>query len=114
MKIEKYQYPHSSFLSVEKDAAIIVEWLMQNKRLQKMLWYQSEDCLAQEPLTPEQVRQLFGDYIRIVPKIQIDSEVKTYIVIVFDNFVPNVIQAHLHSQFFHLWSQFFNVENYKS
>lgn len=91
MKIEKYQYPHSSFLSVEKDAAIIVEWLMKNKRLQKMLWYQSEDCLEQDPLTPEQVGQLFGDYIRIVPKIQIDSEVKTYIVIVFDNFVPNDI-----------------------
>ena len=30
MKIETYQYPKSSFLSLEKDMGIIVEMLMKN------------------------------------------------------------------------------------
>ena len=37
MKIETYQYPKSSFLSVEKDMSLITSYLLKNERLKKSL-----------------------------------------------------------------------------
>ena len=37
MKIQNYIYPKSSFLSAEKDMNIIVDRMMKNDRLKKML-----------------------------------------------------------------------------
>ena len=37
MKIQSYTYPKSSFLSAEKDMNIIVDRIMKNDRLKKML-----------------------------------------------------------------------------
>ena len=42
MKIETYQYPHSSFLAVEKDLTIIVDHILKNERLKKLLFIQQE------------------------------------------------------------------------
>ena len=39
MKIESYKYPKSSFLSIEKDMKLIVDKIMENDRLKKMLFY---------------------------------------------------------------------------
>jgi len=33
MKIEKYKYPKSSFLSVDKDLSLITDKIMENERL---------------------------------------------------------------------------------
>ena len=41
MKKEIYTYPKSSFLSTEKDMGIIVDMIMKNERLKKMLYYTS-------------------------------------------------------------------------
>lgn len=89
MKIEKYKYPHSSFLSVEKDMAIIVEYLLKNDNLKKLLYYTSPDALTQPKLTEEQSIELFGKNIKIIPKLYVDHSVLTYIIISFDNFVGN-------------------------
>ena len=37
MKIVKYEYPKSSFLSMEKDYGIIVNAMLKNNRLMKLL-----------------------------------------------------------------------------
>ena len=37
MKKVVYSYPKSSFLSTEKDMGIIVDYIMKNNRLKKML-----------------------------------------------------------------------------
>lgn len=37
MKIDRYRYPESSFLSVDKDMDIIIGWLLKNDRFKKML-----------------------------------------------------------------------------
>ena len=37
MRINNYQIPKSSFLSVEKDLSIITDWMLKNKRLKKLL-----------------------------------------------------------------------------
>ena len=89
MKKISYSYPHSSFLSVEKDMNILVDLFCSNDRLKKLLYYTTKDCLDKPKLTEDQTLDLFGKQIRIVPKLQVDGEVKNYIIISFDNFSPN-------------------------
>jgi hypothetical protein len=60
MKKEIYSYPKSSFLSTEKDTSIIVNMMMKNDRLKKMLYYTSRDCLSKPKLTEDQTLELFG------------------------------------------------------
>ena len=45
MKIEGHQIPKSSFLSIEKDIAIIINNLMKNERLKRLLYYTTPDAL---------------------------------------------------------------------
>lgn len=89
MKIVTYSYPHSSFLSMEKDMGIIVDMIMKNNNLKKMLHYPSKDCLSCPSLSEEESLALFENNIKIVPKFKIDGSVFTYIAISFDNFTLN-------------------------
>ena len=89
MKIVSYTYPNSGFLSTEKDMGIIVNAIMKNDRLKKMLYYTTTDCLNRPKLTQEQTLDLFGKQIKIVPKLYVDGSVMNYIIISFDNFTPN-------------------------
>lgn len=86
MKVESYTYPHSSFLSMEKDMNIIIEHIFKNNRLKKMLYYTTRDCLSKPNLTDEQTQELFGKNIKIVPKLTVDKSVLNYIIVSFDNF----------------------------
>lgn len=90
MKKEVYSYPKSSFLSTEKDMGLIVNMIMKNKNLQKMLHYTTKDCLSKPSLKEEEVLDLFGKNIKIVPKLYVDGSVLNYIFIHFDKFIPNV------------------------
>lgn len=89
MKLKSYEFPHSSFLSVEKDLDIITTNFMKNDRLKKLLFYTTPDALDRQNLTQEETRQLFKKNIKIVPKLYVDGEVLNYILINFDNFIPN-------------------------
>lgn len=89
MKKIIYSYPKSSFLSAEKDMSIIVNTMLKNERLKKMLHYTTKDCLDKVPLTEDESLELFGKNIRIVPKLSIDGSVLNYIIISFDNFTSN-------------------------
>ena len=89
MKIEKYTYPKSSFLSTEKDMNIIVDMIMKNDRLKKMLYYTTKDCMSKPKLTEDETLDLFGKQIKIVPKLTVDGSVLNYIIISFDKFLSN-------------------------
>lgn len=89
MKIERFFPPKSYFLSIEKDLSIIVDQIMQNDRLKRLLYYTSKDALNKPNLTTDQSLELFGKNIKIVPKMYVDEEVLNYIIISFDNFAPN-------------------------
>lgn len=89
MKKEIYTYPQSSFLSMEKDMGLIVNMIMKNDRLKKMLYYTSRDCLKKAKLTEDQTLEMFGKQIKTVPKIYVDDTVLNYLIIGFDNFSPN-------------------------
>ena len=89
MKILTYNYPKSSFLSAEKDMNIIVQMIMGNERLKKMLHYTTRDCLDRPNLTEDETLELFGKNIKIVPKLYVDGSVLNYIIVSFDNFTTN-------------------------
>ncbi len=89
MKVEGYAIPKSSFLSVDKDMGIITKQLLGNPRLKRLLYYTTKDALYQPDLTDEQSIELFGKNIRNVPKLYVDGSVLNYIIINFDNFIPN-------------------------
>lgn len=89
MRIKSYEYPHSSFLSVEKDLDIITSTMMKNERFKKLLYYTTPDALDRENLAPKQTAELFKKNIKIVPKLYVDGSVLAYIIISFDNFMPN-------------------------
>jgi hypothetical protein len=89
MKVQNYQIPKSSFLSVEKDLSIITDWMLKNKRLKKLLYYTTNDAMDRPPLTQEESVSLIGNNIKIVPKLYIDEPVLNYIIIGFDNFTLN-------------------------
>lgn len=89
MKIENYQFPKSSFLASEKDLNLIVNMIMKNNRLNKMLYYPTSDCMFKPELTEDQILSMFGKNIKLVPKLSIDGEVLNYVIISFDNFTTN-------------------------
>ena len=91
MKKATYQFPKSSFISIEKDMGTIIDMMLKNNRLKKLLYYNLENCLFQENLTEDQSLELIkGGYIRMVPKLYVDKDILNYIIISFDNFTPNM------------------------
>ena len=89
MRIVNYEFPHSSFLSVEKDMEIITNKMLKNERLKRLLYYTTKDALEKEDIDQKATYELFGKNIKIVPKLYIDGSVLNYIIINFDNFTPN-------------------------
>lgn len=90
MKVgETFAQPESSFLILEKDFARIVEKILQNPRLLKLLHYRTSDALIRPNLTSAEKIALIGNEIKIVPKLDIDKECPIYMIISFDNFTPN-------------------------
>ena len=89
MRIDGYHIPKSSFLSVEKDTGIIVNEILKNNRLKKLLYYTTSDAMEKPNLTEDQSLSLLGTNIKIVPKLYVDGSVLNYILINFDNFTPS-------------------------
>ena len=89
MKLKSYEYPHSSFLSVEKDLDIITSTMMKNERFKKLLYYTTPDALERPGLSNKETAELFSKNIKIVPKLYVDGSVLAYVAISFDNFTPN-------------------------
>lgn len=59
MKIESYHPPKSSFLSINKDMRLLVDKILSNDRLCKMLFYTTKDALDKEKITDEEKIALF-------------------------------------------------------
>lgn len=89
MKIEGFQLPKSSFLSTEKDMGLIVNKMIKNERLKRLLYYTSRDALDRKNLTEDETYELFGKNIKTVPKLYVDGSVLNYIIVSFDNFTPS-------------------------
>jgi hypothetical protein len=95
---------HSSFLSCEKDIESILRKLFVESRpysdeLKRLLVINTKDCLDNKdnPIYQEKIKSMTlgkmrdQGYIKLEPKIRMPEheEIKSYIIISFDNFVPN-------------------------
>lgn len=89
MKIEGFQIPKSSFLSVDKDMELISQKILSNERIKRLLYYTTKDALKKPNLSPEQSIELFGKNIKRVPKLYVDGSVLNYILVQFDSFYTN-------------------------
>ena len=89
MKIENYVVKKSSFLGMEKDAALVVNKLLKNDDLKKLLYYEVPECQDMPKLDNKQTLSLINNQIRLVPKMPIDKKMFSYIIIGFDNFMTN-------------------------
>lgn len=89
MRIDRYNPPKSSFLSIEKDLSIITGNLEKCPRLKRLLCNNSKSCLEEQ--TPEiSISEMIDKKIlKIVPKITVDPSLLQYLIINFDNFTPN-------------------------
>lgn len=79
----------STFGSAQKDLFKIVDKLIENDNVKKLLYYQDKNSLDKPNLTAEQSIDLIHKNIRVIPRLPIEEDVKSYIIIGFDNFVPN-------------------------
>ena len=86
MKIDGFKQPKSNFLSVEKDASIILNSMLKNERLKRLLYYTTDDALTKPNITQEETLGLIGKNIKMVPRLTLDKSVLNYIIINFDNF----------------------------
>ena len=89
MKFENIMPLESTFRTAEKDLFKVMDKLMSNKNLQKLLYYPVKNAYDQPELTQEQALSLINRNIRVVPKLTIDEEVESYIIVTFDNFITN-------------------------
>ena len=90
MKIATIDFPHSSFLSVEKDLDIIISKICQNQRLLKLLYYNVPNALAQPALSDDQLEEVIKNNIKLVPKTYVEDEYRNYLIIKFDNFLTGL------------------------
>lgn len=90
MKNDFYVQTKSSLLGMPKDAAIIVDRILSNPNLLKLLVYETRDWKNQPTPTSEQIKELFSSHqISSVPKVKIDNKEKTYIRLTYGNIVRN-------------------------
>lgn len=89
MKCGQDFFPKSSFLSVDKNLALIVNKLIENQRLCKMLFYTQKDCLKAKDLTMAERIGMLDKQIKIVPYLPIEDGCPNYIAITFNKFLPN-------------------------
>ena len=89
MRIDGYHIPKSSFLSMEKDTGIIINEILKNNRLKKLLYYTTSDAMEKPNLTEDDSLSLLGTNIKIVTNLYADGSVLNHILINFDNFTPS-------------------------
>lgn len=90
MKHNTFEFTKSSMLGMPKDTAIIMDRLLSNPNLVKLLVYESRDWKDKPYPTSEQIEELFTSHqISCVPKIKIDSKEKTYLRITYGSIIRN-------------------------
>ena len=89
MKVGQNYFPKSSFLSTDKDLSLIFQKIMGNQRLLKMLYYTQKDCLKAPDLTDTEIYGMLEKQLKIVPNLTITEECPNFVIVTFDNFIPN-------------------------
>ena len=90
MKLGNWSDEKSSFKSIEKDFGILINRLLKNENLKKLLYYTTDDCFDRPQLTKEQTLSLINKQIQIIPRKYVTTnEAYPIVNILFDNFMEN-------------------------
>lgn len=90
MKANTFEYPKSSFLAMPKDTSLVVNQIISNPNILKLLRYNTPDALRRPPVGSEELKKMIKTkQIAPIPQITVDSEEKTYLRLYFDNFRPS-------------------------
>lgn len=90
MKNNTFEYPKSSLLGMPKDAALIMDRILKNQNVLKLLAYETRDWKKQPPVDGEKIKEMFATkQISSVPKIKIDKKEKTYIRLTYGSVIRN-------------------------
>ena len=89
MKMDLVQTQETTFLTAQKDLFKIVQKFINNEKLKKLLFYPVKDALDRKDLTSEETLGLLHKNIRVIPKLQVNEDVQSYIIIGFDGFITN-------------------------
>ena len=68
---------------------IIINHMMKNPRLKRLLHYTTKDALRRPNLNEDESLALMQKNIKIVPKLYVDNSVLTYVIVSFDNFTQS-------------------------
>lgn len=79
----------STFGTAQKDLFEIVKQILANENLKKYLFYQTRDAASKPNLTEEETFELLHKNIKVIPKVEVNEEVMSYVIITFDNFITN-------------------------
>ena len=90
MKKNTYEYPKSSLLGMPKDAALIMQRILSNQNVLKLLAYGVKDWQKQPTVSNEMIKEMFEtEQISAVPKVKIDKKEKTYLRLIYGTMIPN-------------------------
>ena len=90
MQINTFEYPKSSLLGMPKDASLIMDRILSNQRVLKLLAYGVRDWERQPDVSPAMVKEMFTTkQISSVPKIKVDKIEKTYLRLIYGTVVRN-------------------------
>lgn len=86
-----YEFSKSSFLGMAKDTSLIMNKILDNKTVLRLLYYNDPDILEKKKeVTSAQVKEMFDTkQISNIPKVKVDKEKKSYLRVTFDSFTPN-------------------------
>lgn len=90
MKKNLYEYPKSSLLGMPKDASLIMERILSNQNVLKLLTYNTKDWKSKPPVTGDMIKEMFEtQQISSVPRIKIDRPEKTYLRLIYGITIRN-------------------------
>ena len=79
----------SNFSDTGKDLFNIMERLLGNQRLLKLLLYSTPGALLEDDLTDEEKGSLINNNIKVTPEIVLPDNDGSLVIVAFDGFVPN-------------------------
>ena len=81
----------ADFGTVEKDFADIIERILSNEDLVKLMYFNTPDCLEEgrTEITPEIIDEVVVENLRIVPSVRVPKNKGSYLIITFDSFATN-------------------------
>jgi hypothetical protein len=90
MKKNQYEFPKSALLGMPKDASLIMDKILSNQNVLKLLAYGTRDWKDRPRVDNSMIKEMFETkQISSVPKIKIDRPEKTYLRLTYGTMVRN-------------------------